>query len=307
MTATAGGPGDAGGRTILFGGSGFLGHHILENYPAMVSVGRSAPRTGNRHVHVDSLSNLDALRNVEFSNVIYIIGNTDHSKLEQPVLDPAEPNAFDYHVTPFVRVMEQLRHYDVRKLIHFSSILLYDTDRFTLPVSEDAPISPYKSRYLLSKFMAEEACRFYSAWVPVINVRLSNIYGPSRLRRTDLVHMLIRQLLEQGAGSVWTTRPERDFIYIEDAAHAVVKLLDTDFTGTVNLGSGTATPIGEVVRLLRDISGRAIEDQERHVSGPMRFQCDITRLKSLIEWNPEWNLEAGLRRTYELMAEWARN
>ena len=67
--------------TILFGGSCFLGPYILENHPDIISVGRTAPPTANRHIHVDSLSNLDALRDVEFDKVIYIIGNTDHHDL----------------------------------------------------------------------------------------------------------------------------------------------------------------------------------------------------------------------------------
>lgn len=301
-TAAAG----AGAGTILFGGSGFLGPYILGNYPGMISVGRTAPTTGNRHIHIDSLSDLRALRGVDFDSVIYIIGNTDHYNLEKDTLDAGEPTAFDYHVSPFVQAMEQLKGYPIRKLIHFSTILLYDRERLTLPVDENAPIDPYRTRYVLSKFMAEEACKFYSAWVPIVNVRLSNIYGPTQLERYDLIHVLIRQLLRDGAGSVWTTKPERDFIYVEDAAHAVVKLLDADYCGTLNLGTGTMTSVGEVVELLRELSGCPIDVEGREVNGPMQFRCDMTTLNSLIDWKPRFSTHEGVRRTYELMSEWAK-
>ncbi len=82
MTAGSSGSDEPGAKTILFGGSGFLGPYILENYPAIVSVGRTRPSTVNRHIHVDSLANLDALKDVEFGKVIYIIGNTDHYNME---------------------------------------------------------------------------------------------------------------------------------------------------------------------------------------------------------------------------------
>jgi len=292
--------------TLLFGGSGFLGPYILENYPDVISVGRTAPMTANRHIHIESLANLDVLRNVGFDAVIFVIGNTDHYNLEKDTLDRGEPTAFDYHVTPLVQAMEQLKEYPIRKLIHFSTILLYDRERLTLPVDENAPIDPYRTRYVLSKYMAEEACRFYSAWLPIINVRLSNIYGPTRLQRFDLVHVLIRQLLEKGAGSVWTTKPERDFIYVEDAAHAVVKLLDSDYCGTLNLGTGTMTPVRAIVELLKEMSGCPIEDQARDVNGPMQFRCDMRTLNSIIDWQPRYSTEEGVRRTFELMSEWAR-
>ncbi|MEO5580221.1 MAG: NAD(P)-dependent oxidoreductase [Gemmatimonadaceae bacterium] len=306
MTAALPGSGNAGAGTILFGGSGFLGPYILENYPGIISVGRTAPPTANRHVHVDSLADLSALREIDFESVIYIIGNTDHYNLEKDALDSGESTAFDYHVTPLVQAMEQLKHYKIRKLIHFSTILLYDRERITLPVDENAPIDPHRTRYVLSKFMAEEACKFYSAWIPIINVRLSNIYGPTRLERFDLVHVLIRQLLDKGTGSVWTTKPERDFIYVEDAAHAIVKLLDADYRGTLNLGTGTMTPVADIVQLLRDLSGCPIEDQGRDVNGPMRFRCDMRTLNSLIDWQPRYSTSEGVTRTYEMMAEWAR-
>lgn len=306
MTSDSPGSDKAGSGTILFGGSGFLGPYILENYPGVISVGRTAPATANRHIHIDSLANLDVLRDVDFDTVIYIIGNTDHYNLEKTALDRDESTAFDYHVTPLVKAMEQLKHYPIRKLIHFSTILLYDRERISLPVDENGPIDPYRTRYVLSKFMAEEACKFYSAWMPIINVRLSNIFGPTRLERFDLVHVLIRELLEKGRASVWTTKPERDFIYVEDAAHAIVKLLDTDYQGTLNLGTGTSTPVGEIVQLLRELSGCPIEDEGREVNGPMRFQCDMRTLNSLIDWEPRYSTAQGVTRTYELMAEWAQ-
>lgn len=293
-----------GAGTILFGGSGFLGPYILENYPDVISVGRTQPTAPNHHIHVDSLANLDVLREVKFDKVIYIIGNTDHYSLEREVLSPGEPTAFDYHLFPTVQVMEQLKQYPIRKLIHFSTILIYDRDRFTLPVSETAPIDPYRTRYVLSKYMSEEACKFYSAWIPIINVRLSNIYGPTRLRRFDLIHVLIRQLQETRRGSVWTTKPERDFIYVEDVAHAVMKLLECDYTGTINLGTGTMTRVKAVVDLLQNLSGIEIEDQNLNVSGPLRFQCDMTTVNRIIDWKPRHTTDEGVRRTWSMMKSW---
>lgn len=48
----------AGEGTILFGGSGFLGPYILARNPAMISVGRTPPSTPNRHIAVESLTDL---------------------------------------------------------------------------------------------------------------------------------------------------------------------------------------------------------------------------------------------------------
>ncbi len=295
----------SGAGTILFGGSGFLGSHILESRPEIISVGRTAPATKNRHIQVDSLANLGVLRDVEFDKVIYSIGNSDNYTLDRESLTPDEPTAFDYHLVPTMHVLEQLKQYPVRKFIHFSSILLYDADRITLPVAETAPINPYRTRHVLSKYLSEEACRFYSAWIPIINVRLSNMYGPTPLRRFDLIDVLIRKLIETGIGSVWSTKPERDFIHVDDVVEAVVKLLDSDYTGTINLGTGTMTPVKAVVDLLEELSGIHIEDEDREVGGPMRFRCDMTTVNRIIDWKPLYSTEEGVRQTYTTMKSWA--
>jgi nucleoside-diphosphate-sugar epimerase len=290
---------DLGEGTVLFGGSGFLGPYILENYPKIVSVGRRPPPNRNRHIHIDSLADLSALEGVPFDKVIYIIGNTDHYAMERESIPQGEANAFDYHVLPLIQVMEQLKGRGLKKFIHFSSVLVYDEKRITMPVSEHSPIDPYRNRYAMSKYLGEELCEFYRRWMPIINVRMCNLYGPTPLERFDLIHVLTRKLLDHGRAQVWTTRPSRDFIYVEDAAHAIAKLLDADYSGTVVLGSGTMTPVARVVDLMREVSGMPIESLDKPVSGPQEFRADTATLRRLIDWTPRVGIEEGVRRTFE--------
>ena len=292
--------------TILFGGSGFLGPHILSLDPAMISVGRTPPPTPNRHIPIESLANLDALRDVGFDKVVYIIGNTDHHNLEKEVIPRDEPIAFDYHVTPLLRTLEQLKQYPIKRFIHFSTILMYDERRITLPVSEHSPIDPYKNRYVLSKYMAEEALNFYRRWIPIMNVRLSNIYGPTPLTRWDLIHIISHKLLRDGHAEMWSTRPERDFIHVADAARAVIELLNADYDGNLNLGTGTMTSVEIVKEALEEASGGTIDVLDIPVQGPKQFQCDMTTLNRLIEWTPRYSTAEGVRQTYKTMAAYPR-
>ena len=290
-----------GAGTILFGGSGFLGPSILRAYPEIISVGRTVPPAPNRHIAIESLANLDCLKGVPFDKVIYIIGNTDHHNLEKQTIPRDEPTAFDYHVVPLLQTLEQLKQYPIKKFIHFSTILIYDEKKITLPVSEHAPIDPYKNRYVLSKYLAEEASRFYARWMPIITIRLSNIYGPTPLKRWDLIHVLSGKLIDEGKAQIWSSLPERDFIYVEDAAHAIVKLLSADYAGTLNLGTGTITSIARVIEILEEVSGGEITVLDKPVQGPMKFQCDMSTLRGLIDWTPRHSIEAGIRRTYQAM------
>ena len=289
----------SGEGTILFGGSGFMGPYILRNHPAMISVGRTPPPTGNRHVHVDGLGDLRALHDLEFDKVIYIVGHTDHHALERETLPEGEPTAFDYHVVPFLQTMEQIKDRPLRKLLHFSTILIYDEKRLELPVSEDSPIDPYKNRYVFSKHLAEEACRFYSGWVPIINVRMSNLYGPIRVERYDLIHVLIRQLLREGRGEVWSIRPERDFIHVADLADAHVRTLQwlrrqpaAGLHETFNLGSGSGYSVRQAIAETARIAGKAVPHQvgPRRPGDSPRLVGDIAKARRVLGWQPSRDL-----------------
>jgi len=290
--------------TILFGGSGFLGPYILERCPEMVSVGRTPPTTDNRHIQVDDLADLSALDELEFDKVIFIVGNTDHHHLEIETVPRGEATAFDYHVLPLVQTLEQLKGRGLTKFIHFSTILVYDETRIPDPVSEHAPIDPYRNRYVLSKYLGEETCKFYARWVPIINVRMSNLYGPTPLERFDLTHRLIHKLLDDRCAELWTTKPERDFIYVDDAADAIIELLDASYTGTLNLGTGVATPVGRIVAVLEGLTGVKITDLCLPITGPPHFRCDMTTIESLIDWRPRISVDEGVRRTFEQMRAW---
>jgi UDP-glucose 4-epimerase len=183
-------------------------------------------------------------------------------------------------------------------------VLIYDSERMTLPVSESSPIDPYKNRYVLSKYLLEEASKFYQRWMPIITCRFCNLYGPTPLRRFDLIHVVIRQILEKGSAEVWTEVPSRDFIYCEDAAHAIVKLLYTDYAGMLVLGTGTMTSVARVLEILREITGCAIEVLNQPVQGPVKFRADPTLLKSLIGWEPRFSIEEGIKQTYKSMKAW---
>jgi nucleoside-diphosphate-sugar epimerase len=93
----------------------------------------------------------------------------------------------------------------------------------------------------------------------------------------------------------------RDFLYVDDVAAAFVQLLLSRVTGPVNLGSGKATSIRDLVTLLGKLMRR--EDLLRIGSRPLdRIEpplvvADVTRLRHEVEFVPRFSLEAGLQAT----------
>ena len=289
-------------KTILFGGSGFLGPIILEQYPDIVSVGRTPPPAyvKNKHIPMPTIDDLSVLDSLDFDKVIFLIGSSNHHLINTKAM-----MGIDYNVTPLKKALHYMQRRKLKKFICFTTVLLYDVDKMKLPVNETQPINPYINDYVFSKHLSEEVVRFYKNTVPSIVVRFSNIYGPTKLIRPDLVPILIQKVLSPDEPSLWNTKPVRDFLYLDDAAEAIVKLLDTDHTGVVNMGSGASVSISRIVEIIENLSGKKIKDQNKSVSGPMNFRNDITLLSKLTGWQPKHTIEEGIKLTYERMRKWA--
>lgn len=289
-------------QTVLFGGSGFLGPIILEKYPDIVSIGRSPlpAHLTNTHILLSNLDDLKVLDSLDFDKVIFLIGSSNHH-----VINTLPSMGLEFNVLPLKKILFYLQKRKIKKFICFTTILLYDVNKMKLPVDETQSLNPYINDYVFSKYLSEEVVKFYSGRIPSIIVRFSNIYGPTRLVRPDLVPTLIQKALSPSDVSVWNTRPVRDFLYTPDAADAIVKLLNTDYTGPINLGTGMSVSVGHIVEILENLSGRKIKDLNKPVSGPMNFVCDISRIKRLTDWEPKHSIEEGLSETYKIMKEYA--
>ncbi len=285
-------------KTILLGGSGFLGPVILSKDPEIISVGRSPIESflENKHLDLPSLDNLEKLDSLDFDKVIFLIGSSNHHEINQKIT-----MGIDYNVYPLQKILKYLSNRKLKKFICFTSMLLYDQNKLQNPVDEKQIINPYTNDYIFSKFLSEEIVRYYEKKVPSIIVRLSNIYGYTKLIRPDLVPTLMQNVLNKDEATIWNDKPKRDFIFTEDAADAILKLINTNYTGIINLGTGEMNSIKTITNEVKKLSGKNIISLDKPVSGPMELSVDTTLIKELIDWSPKFSLEQGLKKTYDIM------
>tara|TARA_Y100000389_G_C17416582_1_gene494109 strand:+ start:466 stop:1350 length:885 start_codon:yes stop_codon:yes gene_type:complete len=289
-------------KTILLGGSGFLGPVILSKDPEIISIGRSPIdlELKNKHYDLKSLDDLSLLDDIDFDKVIFLVGSSNHHEINNKIT-----MGIDYNVYPIQKILKYLSKRKISKFICFTSMLLYDQKKLSNPVDEKQIINPYINDYVFSKYLSEEIVKFYENQVPSIVIRLSNIYGYTKLIRPDLVPTLMQNVLTSDNATIWNDKPKRDFIFTEDAADATLKLLDTNFKGIVNLGTGEMNAIKTITSLVEDLSGKKIKSLNKPVSGPMELKVDTTLLKKLIKWDPKFSLKEGLAKTYEIMKNYS--
>ena len=285
-------------KTLLFGGSGFFGPVILSKDKNIISVGRTKPPSycKNKHIQIDNLDELNKLDKLEFDKVIFLIGSSNHHEINLNI-----DMGIDFNVYPLNKALDYFSKKKLKKFICFTTILLYDQKKLVIPVDETQDINPYANKYIFSKYLSEEIVKFYQNKVPSIIVRLSNIYGYTELRRPDLIPTIMQDVFEKEKVEIWSNKPKRDFIFTEDAAEAVLKILDTDFTGIVNLGSGKMSSLKLISEIIEDLSGKKIISKNQPVSGPMEFNTNIKRISELTGWKPKFDIKKGLEKTFKIM------
>ena len=284
-------------KTLLFGGSGFFGPVILSKDKNIVSVGRTKPpsRCQNEHIQINNLDELYKLDEIDFDKVIFLIGSSNHHDININI-----DMGIDFNVYPLNKALDYFSK-KFKKFICFTTILLYDQKKLVIPVDETQAINPYANKYIFSKYLSEQIVKFYNRTVPSIIVRLSNIYGYTELRRPDLIPTIMQDVFEKEKVEIWSNKPKRDFIFTEDAADAVLKILDTDFTGIVNLGSGKMSSLKLISEIIEELSGKKIISKDKNVSGPMEFNTNIKKISEITGWKPQFDIKEGLEKTFKIM------
>jgi nucleoside-diphosphate-sugar epimerase len=285
----------------LIGPTGFLGESFCRLSQDIVSVGRSRPfNQSKKHIKIGSDHDFSNLDDESLEHVIFLIGSSDHEVINNhPTL------AFEMNVLPLAKFLYYCskRNQKPKKVITFTTMLQYDSATMKLPCNENQAIRADQNNYILSKVMAENISNLYRNYFDIIDIRLSNVYGPTHLNRPDIVPTLVQKALRDNEISVWNKTPIRDFVFVQDVVNAVLALLNTDYSGPVNVGSGVGRSVGSLCDILESLTGCRITSEDRDVTGHMEYYHDLTLLRSLTDLKETTTLESGLYETVKYVRE----
>ncbi|MDX6586166.1 MAG: hypothetical protein QOI31_639 [Solirubrobacterales bacterium] len=197
----------------------------------------------------------------------------------------------------------------VERVVFASSDKAYGAHE-TLPYREDFPLQP-TAPYEASKAAADLIARSYwhSYGLPIAVTRFANIYGGGDLNFSRLIPEAVSAALDGRAPVLRSDgSPERDFLYVEDAASAYLAIaggLDRDDVRgeAFNAGGGRSYPVLEVIETIARLAGTGVEPDIRGTGNPDgeidKQYVDPTKLRETLGWEPEVGLDEGLERTIE--------
>lgn len=157
--------------------------------------------------------------------------------------------------------------------------------------------------YGMAKVLGEDLARNYqNAGGVVTVVRPFSGYGPDQSTDFPFGALVERVRRREAPVKIWGDGKQvRDFIHVDDLCQAILALVDADVIGAVNLGTGVATSMTELVHLAAQIDGFKDVEIEPDVSEPAGVQyrvADISRL--LTYYTPRWTLAAGIEQRLDL-------
>ncbi|MDZ4789465.1 MAG: UDP-glucuronic acid decarboxylase family protein [Blastochloris sp.] len=301
--------------SIVTGGAGFLGSHLTDKLLAQ----------GHKVIGIDNLLTGNT------RNIDHLAGNSNYSFIKQDVTEylyipgdvdfifhfasPASP--IDYLELPIqtLKVGSLGTHKTLglakakkAKFLLASTSECYG-DPLVHPQKEDYwgnvnPIGP-RGVYDEAKRFAEAMTMAYhrTHGVDTHIVRIFNTYGPRmRLRDGRVVPAFVSQALKGEPLTVFGDGSQtRSFCYVSDLIEGIYRLSQADFHEPVNIGNPNEMTIKQFAEQIIKATGSksVIDYRDLPVDDPKQRKPDITRAKTLLQWEPKMGLEEGLAKTID--------
>lgn len=213
-----------------------------------------------------------------------------------------------------LNMAEASKNHHVKKIFYSSSACMYpeynqlDPDNPKCSEESAYPAAP-DSEYGWEKLFSE---RLYLAYhrnykMDVRIARFHNIYGPQGTwngGREKAPAAICRKVAEAGNGTeieIWGDgKQTRSFLYIDECLEAVRRLMESDFTGPVNVGSEEMIAINDLVKMVAGVANKTIKI--KNIPGPTGVRgrnSDNKLIKEKLNWAPSQLLVDGISKTYK--------
>ena len=322
-------------KALVLGAGGFIGNHMatfLKNKGYWVrGVDLECPRYGENYMDQFKIGDLT---DPQFVKIVTQVDGEPFDEIYQFAADmggagyifTGEHDADVMHnsatinlnVVDCVKELNELTGKNKTTIFYSSSACMYpeynQLDPDNPNCSEDSayPAMP-DSEYGWEKLFSERVYLAYNRnyGIPVRIARFHNIFGiegtwkGGKEKAPAAMCRKVAETPDGGTIEIWGDGEQtRSFLYVAECVQAVYALVQSDFTGPVNIGSEEMVTINQLVEIIARIAGKTINI--KHVDGPLGVRgrnSDNKLIKEKLGWEYSMTLEDGLRYTYEWIKE----
>lgn len=294
----------------VFGANGFIGKHLTR---ALAAAGEEVVAVGRRFD--DDMRALDVTRVegdlaqadvmgkalVGVDTVVHLMGSST------PALGNARAaEDIEADVIPHVRFIDQCVSAGVGRFIFASSGgTVYGPVSDDAPVPESTPTNPICS-HGVTKLMVEHFIRLngHLHGMDYVIARIANPYGPGQVFRNGqgLIPAVLQRYQDgQPIAILGDGSASRDYVYIDDVIEALRACIVAPdrLELVVNIGTGHATSISEILTTIETVAGIKFDIEHRppRASDVHSVALDVSRAKEVLGWRPRTSLRDGIAHT----------
>lgn len=298
-------------NVLVTGGAGFIGSNLVE---ALVARGDEVTVLDN--FSTGSEDNLEEVRDevgvvrascqnmsglgLSGFELIFHIGIPSSSPMYKE-----DPSLVGKAINGFIEVMELAKR-ERAKVIYASSSSMYA--RCPPPHREDMEVEPF-DYYTEARIAMERLAEVYHDLhdIDSVGMRFFSVYGPherAKGRYANIISQFLWKMRKRKRPKIYGDGEQtRDFTYSSDVVAACLKAADRDLgCEKVNVGTGRETSFNRIVELLNQGLGESI--RPKYIENPIdnyvyRTQADLTKAKSLLDYEPSVSLEQGIEKLIE--------
>jgi dTDP-glucose 4,6-dehydratase len=311
-------------RVLITGGAGFIGSHLCDRFLAeghdVIAMDNLLTGSTDNIAHLIGNEHFTYIKH-DVTNFMYVAGPLD------AILHFASPaSPIDYLELPIQtlkvgsigthRALGLAMDKGARFLLASTSEVYGDPLIHPQPESYWGNVNPVGPRgvYDEAKRFAEAMTMAYHRYhgLETRIVRIFNTYGP-RMRLADgrVVPNFIQQALRQEPLTIHGDGQQtRSFQYISDLVEGIYRLLLSDEREPVNIGNPREFTIKAFAELVNHVTnnpaGLIVKPELRITDDPQTRQPDISKACAILGWEPEVELEEGIRKTIPYFREQLR-
>jgi NAD dependent epimerase/dehydratase len=313
----------SGRSVVVTGAGGFIGGHLVEMLVAQGASVTALVRYNSRNER----GTLDWIAPDVAAEVKVVAGELRDSESVNRAVAGAEVvlhlgaqiaipysyvnprDFFEVNVLGTLNVAQACLAAGVQRIVHTSTSEVYGSAQ-QVPITESHPLEP-QSPYAASKLAAD---KLMDAWhrsfeLPVVVLRPFNTYGPRQSARA-IIPTIISQALAGDTLRLGSLHPRRDLTFVRDTAAGMLAAASApDAVGqTIQLGTGHAVSVGEIVTLVGELMDKELEpvlDEARVRPAQSEVQLLLSepaRARSVLGWEPQVRLRDGLEQTIKWIA-----
>jgi len=305
-------------KILVTGGAGFIGSHVVDAYVTAghevavldnVSTGREENVNPSARLHHVDVRDLPKVREVVASFRPDVVNHhAAQSEVPKSVADPGYDA--QVNVVGGLNVLRACVDNSVRKVIFSSTGGALYGEPDVVPADEGHPIRPL-SPYGTSKFAFEQYLGTFDRTFGLrfTTLRYANVYGARQdffAEEGRVVAIFAARMIESKPLTIdGDGNQSRDMIHVGDVAMANIAALEKGEGGTFHISTGIPVTVNDLFRKLATLTEYKLEPRfgPARKGDVYRIALDNTRAKEQLGWEPQIQLEEGLRLTVDYFRE----